>query len=154
MRNAHNLVTKDGFEALEKELNEKLQKREELLKMIEELRALGDTSESEGLTLAQETYQSNEKSIAELRRTISKAEITDSTSNNGKVGIGSKVTVKSEQNGKEVFFIVGGAESNPLEMKISASSPIGSALVGKKIGEKITVNLPKKDIQYEIVSIE
>ncbi|MCA9375134.1 GreA/GreB family elongation factor [Candidatus Dojkabacteria bacterium] len=154
MQNAHNLVTKDGFKALEDELEERLQKKEELLKMIEELRALGDTSESEGLTLAQETYQSNEKSIADLRRTISKAEVTENQSTNGKVAVGSKVTVKSEENGQEVFSIVGGAESNPLEMKISASSPLGAALINKKSGEKVTVKLPRKVVEYEIVNVE
>lgn len=146
-------MTQSGLDALKAELAERLLKREQLREVIEDMRDKGDLSENEGYVLSLEDDLSNEKSIAEIQQMIDNAVIVKETSNTSKVGIGSKVEVES--NGvKTLYIIVGDNESDPLANKISASSPIGSALMNKKVGDSVEVQLPKGVTKYTILSIK
>lgn len=146
-----NEITQAGLEKLKTELNERIAKREELKTMIEEMRNRGDLSENDGYTLALEDNESNERRIAELEELVTNAVVVNDIGMHV-VSIGNSVEVDDE--GKStVFEIVGESETDPMSGKISSSSPIGSALMGKKVGDTAKVQLPKGETEFKILKI-
>jgi len=90
-----------------------------------------------------------------LESLLSNVEIIDSTGPKDVVGLGDRVSVKEKGSKElEVFYMVGAAEANPAEGRISHKSPLGRALMGKKVGDKVTVKAPDGDIVFEIKAIE
>ncbi len=152
-KNKKVILTPKGLEKLKKELKmRKNEKRPKLTDTIEELREDGDLSENEGYHLALDDRDSNEVRIAELKEMIENAKVIDSCNIQG-VCVGSKVKVKS--NGKEqTLQIVGEAEADPTENKISHKSPIGKALLEKMEDDTVTVTIPKGKVKYKILKIE
>ena len=145
-------LSREGMESLEKELQElKTKKRQEIAKRLQEAKDLGDLSENAEYFEAKEAQSFNENRIAELQELLKNA-ITIEASNENAVGIGSMIEVKSG-NGTEMFRIVGSAEANPQEGKISNESPIGRAFLGKKAGEKVEVETPGGKTEYKIISV-
>lgn len=146
-------ISTEGLEELKSELEQRLNsKREDLKEMIEEMRSRGDLSENEGYTLALEEFESNERRIAELTDLIDNAKIIKRTSHNS-VGLGNKVTVEVE--GKErSYTIVGESEANPIDNKVSAETPLGKALIGKKVGQSFSIELPLGTQALKILNIE
>jgi transcription elongation factor GreA len=113
---------------------------------------MGDLSENSEYTSAKEELAYIDGRIAELEELIQNAKVITPSGNN-QVNLGHAVTV--QVNGTKVkFFIVGEWEANPGQKKISLSSPLGQALMGKSIGDKIQVDAPAGKILYTIVSIE
>lgn len=148
-------LTQKGLEALKKELEELLKdKRPKLVDRISNARAQGDLSENSDYQNAREELEFLEGRIDELEAVINSATVvSDSGSSNGGISVGTKVTVRV--NGvKHTYEIVGDWEADPMNKKISPTSPIGSALVGKKIGDKFEVEAPAGKLSYEIVSLE
>ena len=146
-------LSREGTESLEKELQElKTKKRQEIAKRLQEAKDLGDLSENAEYFEAKEAQSFNENRIAELQELLKNA-ITIEASNENAVGIGSMIEVKSG-NGTEMFRIVGSAEANPQEGKISNESPLGRAFLGRKIGDKIEINTPGGINKYKIIKIE
>lgn len=149
-------VTKQGLEELKNELKdlEKI-KRPQVLERVSAARAMGDLSENSEYTAAREELNLMDGRIEELEEIIKKAEIIEengASKNSSQVQIGSHVTVKI--NGKqEVFSLVGEWEADPHERKISHESPLGLALLGKTVGDKVDVDAPAGKITYHIVSI-
>lgn len=149
-------VTKQGLEELKNELRdlEKV-KRPQVLERVSAARAMGDLSENSEYTAAREELNLMDGRIEELEEIIKKAEIIgESTTVKGssQVQLGSSVTVKI--NGKqEIFNLVGEWEADPHEKKISHESPLGQALLGKAVGEKVDVDAPAGKITYHIVAI-
>ena len=116
-------------------------------------RSYGDLSENSEYDEAKSEQAKIEARISELEYQLDNVEIVDSVDKDA-VSMGSKLKVKRISDGVELSFeIVGFAQSNPAEGKISDESPIGMALMGKKQGEKVTVEAPIGNLDYEILSI-
>lgn len=144
-------ITDEGKRELEKELEELKGRRGEIADKIAEARDYGDLSENAEYDAAREEQGLVESRIAEIEDILLNAEIIKSGTSS-KVGLGSKVELKT---GKKTvtYTVVGPVEADPLEGRVSNESPIGEALMGKKVGDKVTITTPKGEITYEIVSI-
>lgn len=153
MSNKKIQLTQKGLEALKKELVELVEvKRPKMVKRLSHARSQGDLKENSDYQNAKEELGFLEGKIEELTHVIKTAKVVE-VSKNGDVGVGTKVTVKI--NGStQVFEIVGDWEADPLNKKISHTSPLGTALSGRKKGEKVEVEAPAGKILYEIVAIE
>lgn len=148
-------LSQEKLNELRAELNElKTVKRKEVTESLEFAKSLGDLSENAEYQEAREMQANCEQRITDLE-TILKDAIVVSSDNKGIVGMGSVVVVKTEPgNEKKEFQVVGSEETNVLAGKISNLSPLGMALVGKKVGSTVTVNTPKGATQYKIVEIK
>jgi len=144
-------LTVDGKKELEKELEELKSQRSEIAERIASARDYGDLRENTEYDSAREEQARQESRIAEIEEILLNAELI-TTHGSSKVSVGSKVELKTD--GKTVTYtIVGPVEADPLEGKVSDESPIGAALLGKKVGDMVTIATPKGDVTYEIVSI-
>jgi transcription elongation factor GreA len=144
-------ITDEGKAELETELLELKSRRGAIADKIAEARDFGDLSENAEYDSAREEQGLVESRIAEIEDILLNADIIKGGSKT-KVDLGSKVELKI---GKKtvVYTVVGPVEADPLEGKISNESPIGVALMGKKVGDTITITTPKGEISYEIVKI-
>lgn len=146
-------LTKEGLEALKVEFTELRDvKRPKLVDRLSNARSQGDLSENSDYQSAKEELEFLDGRIDELEEVIKKAAVTPITKTGG-VDVGTKVTVKVG-GGKAVFNIVGEWEADPVNKKISHESPLGKALVGKKIGDMVEVEAPAGKVQYEIMAID
>lgn len=147
------LLTKEGLAELKKEYDELLnKKRAELVTRLAAARAQGDLSENSEYTSAKQDLAFVDGRIAELEAVLHDAKVI-STHSKVKIDVGSKVTLHIDGK-KEMFTIVGEWEADPTAKKISHSSPLGKALIGKKVGDKVEVDAPVGRIVYKILSIE
>lgn len=144
-------ITADGKKELEAELEKLKARRGEIAEKIAEARDYGDLSENAEYDAAREDQGLVESRVAEIEDILLNAELIKA-SRKSSIGVGSKVELKNG-NKKVNYHVVGPVEANPVEGKISNESPIGLALMGKKVGDKVTVTTPKADISYAIVSI-
>ncbi|HTJ73162.1 MAG TPA: transcription elongation factor GreA [Verrucomicrobiae bacterium] len=144
-------ITVEGRQELEAELEELKSRRGAIADKIAEARDYGDLSENAEYDAAREEQGLVESRIAEIEDILLNAELIKSTKGS-KVSLGSKVELKT---GKKavVYDIVGPVEADPLAGKVSNESPIGEALMGKKVGESVTITTPKGQISYEIIAI-
>ena len=144
-------ITDEGKKELEAELEELKGRRGAIADKIAEARDYGDLSENAEYDAAREEQGLVESRIAEIEDVLLNAEIITATKSS-KVTLGSKVELKTA--GKTVnCHVVGPVEADPLEGKISNESPIGVALLGKKVGDSATITTPKGEISYDIVKI-
>lgn len=144
-------ITTDGKKELEAELEELKGRRGAIADKIAEARDYGDLSENAEYDAAREEQGLVESRIAEIEDVLLNAEIITAT-RSSKISLGSKVELKTGR--KTVnYHIVGPVEADPLEGKISNESPIGIALMGKKVGDTATITTPKGEIHYEIVKV-
>jgi len=144
-------ITDEGKKELEAELEELKGRRGDIADKIAEARDFGDLSENAEYDSAREEQGLLESRIAEIEDILLNAELIKA-GKGSKVALGSKVELKT---GKKTvtYTVVGPVEADPIEGKISNESPIGEALMGKKVGEKATITTPKGETVYEIVSI-
>jgi transcription elongation factor GreA len=146
-------ITKKGYAALKAEL-ERLKKveRPKNIKEIEEARGHGDLSENAEFHAAKERQSHIDVRIRELEHKLAEAQIIDTSNlSTEKVVFGSTVTVKDVQNGKEQrYTLVGPDEGDLKNGKISVQSPVGRALIGKRVGETVEVKTPAKVVEYEV----
>jgi len=128
-------------------------KRHEIAERLKTAKEYGDLSENSEYSEAREEQARVETRIFELEDILKQASIIKKSEEVDEVRIGSTVTVKK---GDEVFnyTVVGSNETNPEEGKISNESPLGRAILGRKVGDKITVGTPSGEIQYSISKIE
>lgn len=141
-------ITSDGKKDLESELEELRGQRGAIAEKIGIARDFGDLSENAEYSAAKDEQSQVETRIAEIENILKNATII-AANKSDKVGVGSTVELKID--GKTVsYIIVGAVEADPLEGKISNESPIGSALIGKKVGDDITINTPKGKMAYKI----
>lgn len=143
-------LTIEGKNELETELTELVAKRSEIAEKIANARDYGDLSENAEYDAAREEQSMLETRIAELEDILKNADIIKPTKSST-IKIGSTVVL---ENGKKVTYkVVGPVEANPLEGKISNESPIGAALMGKKVGDKVTIMTPKGQVVYSIEAV-
>jgi transcription elongation factor GreA len=150
-------MTIEGYKKLEAELQRlKAEERPRIIQAISEARAHGDLSENAEYHSAKEAQGLNEAKVADLEDKLSRAEVIDITKLSGDtVKFGATVTLEDEDSGDKVKYkIVGDLEANAREGKISISSPIARALIGKSKGESAEVTTPKGSRSYEILKIE
>lgn len=150
-------MTVAGHAALEAELKRRQQEeRPRIIQAIAEARSHGDLSENAEYHAAKESQSLNEGRIAELEDKIARADIIDVVKLSGdKVKFGATVTLIDEDTEAEKRYqIVGDMEADVKAGKVSVSSPISRALIGKKVGDSVEVNTPGGGKSYEIVKIE
>lgn len=146
-------LTSEGFLKLEEELNEaKTVKRPEIINAIKEARALGDLSENAEYSSARENQARLEARIKEIEYTLEHATIIENSSN-GVISVGSKVTIKYDEDDTEEYTIVGTNEADPFSNKVSNESPIAKAVIGKKEGDKVSVESPNGSFDVEIIKV-
>lgn len=147
-------LTSEGFLKLEEEVdNLKKVERPRVIKAIKEARAQGDLSENAEYSAARDEQGKLEARIKEIEYTLEHAVIIENN-NDGKVSIGSVVTIKYEEDDdEEEYSIVGTNEADPFLNKISNESPIAVAIMGKKQGDKVTVESPNGSFKIEIVKV-
>lgn len=148
-------VTKQGLTELKAELEDlRGVKRPKIVERLANARGQGDLSENSDYQSAKEELEFLDGRIDELEEVIKNADVVSTNGKNGHmVNLGTKVTVKV--NGRETIFdIVGEWEADPINKKISHDSPLGIALLGKKVGDKAEVAAPAGKVTYEILAIE
>lgn len=144
-------LTKQGVAELEAELAALKEKLVFVIDSIKTARDQGDLSENAEYHAAKEEQERVDNRIAEVKHILANAEVVARHSKSS-VGIGCSVTLKN--GGKPVtYHIVDSVEADPLEFKISDESPIGKALLGKKVGDKVEIKLPAGVRLYEIKEI-
>jgi transcription elongation factor GreA len=153
MNNKPAYLSKEGLDKLREELNEMVTiRRAEVAARIQEAKEHGDITENAEYEDAKNEQAFVEGRIQALSALIKNAVLIDENTSTSFVGIGSTVEVES-QDGKETFRIVGSAEANPAEGRISNESPVGRALLGHRKGDKIQVSVPAGSWTYKIVTI-
>lgn len=144
-------ITKQGKEDLEKELKELIDSRSDVADEIAAARENGDLSENAEYTAAREKQSRVEARIAEIEGILDGAQIIQSDGD-GTISLGDHVVVS--QDGKEsAFDVVGAIEADPANNKISHESPLGAALMGKKVGDEVSIKTPKGEKVYRVVSV-
>jgi len=149
------LMTSQGFLKLEEELNElKTVKRPQIIEAIKDARAQGDLSENADYDAARNDQAELEAHIKELEYMIEHAKIIESAAD-GTVGMGSKIVVSYvDEDEEEEYEIVGSLEADPFENRISNESPIGKALLNKKVGDIVSVESPNGSYEVKILEIK
>ncbi len=150
------IMSKKGYdEAVERLKYLQTTKRDEIVARIAEARSHGDLSENAEYDAARNEQTSNEMEIAELDYKIKNAVVMEESTDTSVVRIGTVVTVFDEDLDEEdKYEITGSMEANALENKISNESPMGAALLGKKVGESVTVKAPEGDYVLRVLKIE
>ena len=148
------LLTPQGYLDLESELNDlKLNKRPAVITALQEARALGDLSENAEYDAARNEQAQVEGRIQELEYKLEHCIVMDGN-NKETVNVGSTVVINYvDDDEEEEYKIVGSMEADPFENKISNESPIGQAIIGKKVGELVDVPSPNGSYQIKIVKI-
>ena len=149
-------MTVPGYAALEAELKRRQQEeRPRIIQAISEARSHGDLSENAEYHAAKESQSLNEGRIAELEDKLSRAEVIDVTKLSGAtVKFGATLTLVDEDTDEEkTYQIVGEAEADVKSGKVSITSPIARALIGKKTGDTVEVNTPGGGKSYEVLKV-
>ncbi|MCH7806128.1 MAG: transcription elongation factor GreA [Proteobacteria bacterium] len=149
-------MLQEGYDALKDELRHlKVEERPDIIAAIEEARGHGDLSENAEYHAAKERQGQIESRIAELDDVLSRAEVIDPARLSGDtVTFGATVTMLDQDNKKKIYQIVGNYEVDVKGGKISFSSPLGAALIGKKKGDDVEVHTPSGEKYYEVRKVE
>lgn len=157
MNNRPVYLTPEGHKALEQELEQlKTKRRQEVAYRLHAALEEGELIENAELEDARREQSFVEGRILTLENQLRKAVIIEATaSNNGVVSVGSRVIIQEVgTDSPEEYFVVGSAEAAPAHGKISNESPLGTALLGKRKGEKAIVQAPSGDIVFEVLTIK
>jgi len=146
-------LTKEGIAELEAELKQLVAERGPIAERIKTAREFGDLSENAEYTAARQEQEKTESRIAEIENILQNVKDITKPRSEGKVQLGSTVSLKSENGKTKNFQVVGTVEADPLNGKISDESPIGQALLGKKVGEEVEIKTPAETTAYKVVTI-
>lgn len=147
-------LTKEGRVRLEAELEEmETAGRRDVAERIRQAKELGDISESGEYEDAKNKQAFLEGRIREIRNILMNAQIIEEDTDSREVRLGSSVTIRYEDGEEETWMLVGAAEASPRNGKISNESPIGSAILGKRVRSKVTVDTPSGTMKLTIVKI-
>lgn len=147
-------LTKAGRDKLEDELkNLKDNKRPIAVERLQKARGMGDLSENSEYSAAKEGLAFVEERIKEIEEILKHSDVVENHTNGHEVSLGSRVTV--EMNGeKDTFYIVGEYEADPGQKKLSNTSPIGKALLGRSVGNIVKIDVPAGKTTYKILEIK
>ena len=157
MAEKKNILTYAGLKQYEDELqNLKVFKRKEVAQKIKEAREQGDLSENAEYDAAKDEQRDIEARIEELEKLLKNAEVVvEDEIDLDKINVGCKVKVKDLEYDEDMeFYIVGSTEANSLQNKISNESPVGQALIGKKVGDVVDVETQVGVIPYKVLEIQ
>lgn len=146
-------LTKEGVVELEQECKDLIGLRPAIAERIKTAREFGDLAENAEYTSARQEQERVESRIAEIEHILQNVEVIKKPKGDSKVQLGSKVALKGENAKKKEFQVVGTVEADPMNGKISDESPIGQALMGKKVGEAVEIKTPAESATYKIVEI-
>ena len=149
-------LSKEGYDNLKEELHRlKTIERPSIINQISEARDKGDLSENAEYDAAKEAQGLLESRISKLEIDLSNSRVIDESKlNNNNVSLLSKVTIKNIANNNEMTYtIVSESEADLSQKKISASSPIGKGLIGKKVGDITDIVVPNGTLKFEIINI-
>lgn len=147
-------LTREGYERLKAELEYlRTVRRQEVARRLHEALAEGDILENAELEAARNEQAFVEGRIMELEMLLGTAEIVEAEQPSGVVSVGSRVTVVEDNGSPETYHIVGPAEADPSQGRISYESPLGKALLGHQVGDEVRVNAPARVIVFRIVDI-
>lgn len=145
-------LTKEGVAELETEHKALVEQRGPIAERIKTAREFGDLSENAEYTSARQEQERVENRISEIENILQNVEIIKKPKGDSKVQLGS--SVKLSGNGKaRDFTVVGTVEADPINGKISDESPIGQALMGKKVGDEVEIKTPAETATYKIAEI-
>lgn len=149
------LMTAEGLQALQAELEErKTVKRKEIKEAIKVARGYGDLSENSEYDEAKDAQAQNETRISEIEETLKHVVLIDESSAKDGVSVGSTVKVYDVEFDEEVTYkIVGSTEADPAQSKISNESPVGAALLGHKVGDRVSAVTPMGVLEFEVREI-
>lgn len=150
-------MTRRGLTALKDELrNRKEVERPRIVRAIEEARAHGDLSENAEYSAAKEAQSHNEGRISKLEELVALADVIDPATLSGKkVVFGATVTIEEAESGeRQTFAIVGEHEADIKAGRMSFTSPVARAMIGREAGETINVRTPRGSKEYEIVAVK
>ncbi len=149
-------LTPEGFRQFQEELDNLVNvRRPQVAQLIAEAKADGDLSENAGYEEAKNMQSFVEGRILTLKGLLSNAVIISENGSREQVDVGSKVTIRDVEYGDQATYsIVGSAEVDPGNGRISLRSPIGHALIGHRKGERVEVQTPNGTAQFEILAIE
>lgn len=144
-------LTQNGVDELQTELTGLVSERSAIADRIKTAREFGDLSENFEYSAARQEQEKNESRISELEAILNNVEVILQPKSDGKVVLGSNV--KLENGSIKEFKVVGTVEADPLNGKISDESPIGQALLGKKVGDIVEIKTPADTTKYTITAI-
>lgn len=149
------ILTHEGLKNLEDELQDlKVVRRKDVAAKIKEARGQGDLSENAEYDAAKEEQAEIEARIVNIENMLRNAEVINSDTNTDSVSIGNKIKLFDNEFEEEIeYTLVGSAEADPFNGKISNESPIGSALLGHKVGDTIEAETPDGTISFKILEI-
>lgn len=150
-------LTQSGLEKFKQELEQLKAKRPQITEAIASAREQGDLSENSEYQTAKEEQEILESRILEIENILKNVTLINSSSQQATniVELGSRVNLKNSENSEKIVFdIVGTVEANPFEGKISDESPVGQRLIGKTVGEEVSLPNPEGEIICKVISIE
>jgi transcription elongation factor GreA len=147
-------LTTEGVNELKSELDELMAQRSPIAERIKTAREFGDLNENAEYSAARQEQERVESRIAEIEHILQNVEIINKFNKGSKVRLGSSVILQngSSSTAKQ-FQVVGTVEADPMNGKISDESPIGQALIGKKVGEEVEIKTPNETTTYKVTSI-
>jgi len=147
-------LTQEGYQLLKKELDSlKKEKLPLAIDKLQKARSMGDLKENNAYSSARDELSLMEGRVQEIEEILKNVEVINQSLNANEISIGAHVTIEVEGN-REQFHIVGEYEADPMNKKVSHTSPIGQALIGKKIGDTVQVEIPSGKIIYKIIEIK
>ena len=157
MEAAKNIITYEGVKKYEDELHDlKVNRRREVAQKIKEAREQGDLSENAEYDAAMDEQRDIEARIEQLEKILKNVEVVDEEEvDTDVVSIGCKVTIRDIEMKEDLEYkIVGSTEANSLKGKISNESPVGRALLGRKVKDTVSVETPAGVIKYKVLDIQ
>ncbi len=145
-------LTQSGVDELKAELASLISNRPTLAESIRTARELGDLAENAEYQSARADQEKNEQRVQEIENILQNVEVIKKPTAGGKVQIGSTVKLKDDGTTKQ-FQVVGTVEADPLNGKISDESPIGLALLGKKVGDSVEITTPAETRTFKVIDI-
>jgi transcription elongation factor GreA len=146
-------LTKDGIAELQAERAGLVAERGPIAERIKTAREFGDLAENAEYQSARQEQEKNDARIAEIEHILNNSEVIKAGKAATSVRLGSKVELKSKDGKKKEFQVVGTVEADPLEGKISDESPLGQAVLGKKVGDEVQIVTPAETATYKIMNL-
>ena len=149
-------LSKEKIEELKKKLAQlKTASRIDIAERLKRAKEHGDLSENFEYSQAKEDQEKLEREIFDLENLLKEAHVITKSKNKNAVSVGLTVTLKNKKGITAQYILVGSQEADPFNNKISNASPIGKALIGKKVGERVVIKTPRgMDVEYTIVEID
>ena len=151
------ILTPEGYDSLKQELDIlRGDRRREIAERIRTAREFGDIAENAEYDDAKNEQAMLEHRIAQLEERLTNARVIETGKvDTSVVSVGAKVKLRDvDAKRTDEYFIVGSAEANPAELKLSNESPVGKAIIGKKKGETVEVATPRGSLKYKILDIQ